>query len=215
MHRQRDWRTGGKRVLGRNRDGHSDPERSVSFDHRVNTKEIARASRLISKLTGITVQPNKAVVGANAFAHSSGIHQDGVLKSRTTYEIMNPFRRGRGGKRSALDRSFRPQRRPKSAQTFGVYSDGPSVGNVVRQIQNVGGQKKYVFDDDLLALVEEEGRDKAVEAYHLDYLSTTSGTGIVPTATVRLKKEGEVFQEASCGDGPVDAATAPWTKSPG
>jgi 2-isopropylmalate synthase len=172
---------------------------------RVNTKEIARASRLISKLTGITVQPNKAVVGANAFAHSSGIHQDGVLKSRTTYEIMNPS--DVGVEESALLLTARSGRNgvQNRLKHLGYTLTADQLDVLFGKFKTLADKKKYVFDDDLLALVEEEGRDK-MEVFHLDYLSTTAGTGIVPTATVRLKKEGRVFQEASCGDGPVDAA---------
>jgi 2-isopropylmalate synthase len=164
----------------------------------VNTKEIARASRLISKLTGITVQPNKAVVGANAFAHSSGIHQDGVLKSRTTYEIMNPA--DVGVEESALLLTARSGRNgvQNRLKHLGYTLDGgPKLDLLFAKFKTLADKKKYVFDDDLLALVEEEGRDK-MEAFHLDYMSTTAGTGIVPTATVRLKKEDDVFQEASC-----------------
>ncbi|MBL8023883.1 MAG: 2-isopropylmalate synthase [Elusimicrobia bacterium] len=173
---------------------------------RVNTKEIARSSRLISKLTGIPVQPNKAVVGANAFAHSSGIHQDGVLKSRTTYEIMNPS--DVGVEESALLLTARSGRNgvQNRLKHLGYTLTAPKLDVLFGKFKTLADKKKYVFDDDLLALVEEEGRDKTVEVFHLDYLNTTSGTGIVPTATVRLKKEGKVFQEAACGDGPVDAA---------
>ena len=173
---------------------------------RVNAKEIARASRLISKLTGIMVQPNKAVVGANAFAHSSGIHQDGVLKSRTTYEIMNPA--DVGVEESALLLTARSGRNgvQNRLKHLGYTLSAPKLEILFAKFKTLADKKKYVFDDDLLALVEEEGRDKTVQAYQLDYMSTTSGTGIVPTATVRLKKEDEVFQEASVGDGPVDAA---------
>jgi 2-isopropylmalate synthase len=172
----------------------------------IQTKEIARASRLISKLTGMVVQPNKAVVGANAFAHSSGIHQDGVLKSRTTYEIMNP--EDVGVEESALLLTARSGRNGVNSRLkhLGVQLTAPQLETLFERFKTLADKKKYVFDDDLLALVEEEGREKAGEIFHLDYLSTTSGTGVVPTATVRLKKEGRVIQEAACGDGPVDAA---------
>lgn len=172
----------------------------------VNTKEIARASRLISKLTGIPVQPNKAVVGANAFAHSSGIHQDGVLKSRTTYEIMNPS--DVGVEESALLLTARSGRNgvQNRLKHLGYSLTAPKLEALFAKFKVLADKKKYVFDDDLLTLLDEEGRDTSAETYHLDYMSTTSGTGIVPTATVRLRKKDEVFQEASCGDGPVDAA---------
>jgi 2-isopropylmalate synthase len=161
---------------------------------------------LISKLTGIPVQPNKAVVGANAFAHSSGIHQDGVLKSRTTYEIMSPA--DVGVEESALLLTARSGRNGISNRLkhLGHSLPAAQMDILFEKFKTLADKKKYVFDDDLLALLDEEGREKGLDVFHLEYLNTTSGTGIVPTATLRLKKEGKVFQEASCGDGPVDAA---------
>ncbi|HMX94013.1 MAG TPA: 2-isopropylmalate synthase [Elusimicrobiota bacterium] len=172
----------------------------------VRTHEIAKTSRLISKLTGIVVQPNKAVVGANAFAHSSGIHQDGVIKSRTTYEIMNP--EDVGVEESALLLTARSGRNGVNTRLkhLGFHLAAPALETLFEKFKVLADKKKYVFDDDLIALVEEEGRAKAPEVFSMDYLNTTSGTGIVPTATVRLKKKDAVFQEAACGDGPVDAA---------
>jgi len=172
----------------------------------INTKEIARTSRLLSKMTGMLVQPNKAVVGANAFAHSSGIHQDGVLKSRTTYEIMNP--EDVGVEESALLLTARSGRNGVNSRLkhLGFQLTVPQLESLFNRFKTLADKKKYVFDDDLMALVDEDNRGKAPELFHLDYLNTNSGTGVVPTATVRLKKEGEVFQEAACGDGPVDAA---------
>jgi 2-isopropylmalate synthase len=171
----------------------------------VDAREIARVSRLLSKLTGMVVQPNKAVVGANAFAHSSGIHQDGVLKSRTTYEIMNP--EDVGVEESALLLTARSGRNGVASRLkhLGHTVVGEKLEILFAKFKALADKKKYVFDDDLLALVEEEGREKAEDVFHMDYLNTTSGTGIVPTATLRLKKKDKVFQEAACGDGPVDA----------
>jgi 2-isopropylmalate synthase len=172
----------------------------------VNTREIARASRLVSKLTGMAVQPNKAVVGANAFAHSSGIHQDGVIKYRTTYEIMNPD--DVGIEESALLLTARSGRNGVNTRLkhLGVHLKPAELEPLFEKFKALADKKKYVFDDDLLALVDEGARARAPEIFHLDYLNTTSGTGIVPTATLRLRKKDEVIQEAACGDGPVDAA---------
>ncbi|HOW28047.1 MAG TPA: 2-isopropylmalate synthase [Elusimicrobiota bacterium] len=172
---------------------------------RINTKEIAKASRLISSLTGIVVQPNKAVVGANAFSHSSGIHQDGVLKYRTTYEIMNP--EDVGIEESALLLTARSGRNGLSNRLkhLGYTLSPKELEAVFEKFKALADKKKYVFDDDLLALVDRE-RSAVPEAFSLDYLNTTSGTGVIPTATVRLKNEGKILQEASCGDGPVDSA---------
>ncbi len=172
----------------------------------IHPKEIAKASRLISKLTGIVVQPNKAVVGANAFAHSSGIHQDGVLKNRTTYEIMSP--EDVGVEETALLLTARSGRNGVNNRLkhLGFTVTAPELDALFDKFKTLADKKKYVFDDDLIALVEEEGRRRLPEAFVLEYLNTTAGTGIVPTATVRLKKDGETVQEAACGDGPVDAA---------
>jgi 2-isopropylmalate synthase len=171
----------------------------------VNTKEIAKASRLISKLTGMVVQPNKAVVGANAFSHSSGIHQDGVIKNRTTYEIMNP--EDVGIEESTLLLTARSGRSGVSNRLkhLGYTLPPKELEALFEKFKALADKKKYVFDDDLIALADEE-RSLVPEAFSLEYLNTSSGTGIVPTATIRIKKAGEVLQEAACGDGPVDAA---------
>ncbi len=175
--------------------------------NRINTKEIAKASRLVCSLTGVVVPPNKAIVGANAFAHSSGIHQDGILKFRQTYEIMDPADVGieestllltaRSGRHALEDRLKR----------LGYKLTKPQLDEMFVRFKALADKKRYVFDDDLIALQEEETAHLG-EEYTLEYLHTSSGTGVVPTATIRIKKRGgEVVQEAACGDGPVDAAT--------
>jgi 2-isopropylmalate synthase len=171
----------------------------------VNTREIARASRLVSKLTGMIVQPNKAVVGANAFSHSSGIHQDGVIKHRTTYEIMDPA--DVGIEESTLLLTARSGRNGVNTRLkhLGYDVSAKKLEALFEKFKALADKKKYVFDDDLISLMEEE-RSQGPEAFTLEYLNTTSGTGIVPTATLRVRKHGEVVQEAACGDGPVDAA---------
>jgi 2-isopropylmalate synthase len=171
----------------------------------INTKEIAKTSRLVSKLTGMMVQPNKAIVGANAFAHSSGIHQDGVIKYRTTYEIMDP--EVVGIEESTLLLTARSGRNGVNTRLrhLGYNLSAKELDALFDKFKALADKKKYVFDDDLIALVD-EGRSHGPEAFALEYLNTSSGTGVVPTATIRLKKEGKVHQEAACGDGPVDAA---------
>ena len=173
----------------------------------VRTREIARTSRLVSSLTGVVVQPNKAVVGANAFAHSSGIHQDGILKYRRTYEIMRP--EDVGIEESSLLLTSRSGRHAleNRVRHLGYKLSKKQLDELFARFKTLADKKRYIFDDDLLALLEEEAAD-AQEDYVLDYLHTSSGHGVVPTATVRLRKaDGEVTQEAACGDGPVDAAT--------
>jgi 2-isopropylmalate synthase len=156
----------------------------------VNAREIIRTSRLVSSITGILVQPNKAIVGANAFAHSSGIHQDGVLKERSTYEIIDPKDVGAGGSEIVLTaRSGRHALRHRVHTAFLSLAD----------------KKKEVFDEDLEALVGESERTLH-EVYHLEQIHFTSGEPGIPTATVELiSMEGEHFIDSSHGTGPVDA----------
>lgn len=174
---------------------------------RINTKEIAKSSRLVSSLTGVSVQLNKAIVGANAFAHSSGIHQDGILKHRETYEIMRP--QDVGIEETSLLLTARSGRHAleNRLKHLGITPQKKKLEEIFVRFKTLADKKRYVFDDDLLALAE-EGAGVTHDAYVLDYLHTSSGSGIVPTATVRVKKaDGQVVQEAACGDGPVDAAT--------
>ncbi len=171
----------------------------------IKTKEIAKSSRLVSKLTGMAVQPNKAIVGANAFSHSSGIHQDGVIKYRTTYEIMNP--EDVGIEESTLLLTARSGRNGVNSRLkyLGYHIQAKELDKLFDRFKALADKKKYVFDDDLISLVD-EGRSHVPELFALEYLNTSSGTGVVPTATIRLKKQGKTLQEAACGDGPVDAA---------
>lgn len=172
----------------------------------VNTQEIYRASRLVSQITGMVVQPNKAVVGTNAFAHSSGIHQDGMIKNRATYEIMNP--EDVGIEESALLLTARSGRNGLNSRLkhLGFELSAKELDAIFDKFKALADKKKYVFDDDLAALLT-EGKSEVRKTYVLEYLNISSGTGTIPTATVRLKKGGKVFQEAACGDGPVDATT--------
>jgi 2-isopropylmalate synthase len=173
----------------------------------IRTKEIAKTSRLVSSLTGVVVQPNKAIVGANAFAHSSGIHQDGFLKYRQTYEIMNP--EDVGIEESSLLLTARSGRHAleNRIKHLGYKLTKGQLDELFVRFKTLADKKRYVFDDDLFALLEEKATETH-DAYTLDYLHTSSGSGVVPTATIRIKKaDGEVVQEAACGDGPVDAAT--------
>jgi 2-isopropylmalate synthase len=173
----------------------------------IHTKEIAKTSRLVSSLTGVIVPPNKAIVGANAFSHSSGIHQDGILKYRPTYEIMNP--EDVGVEESTLLLTSRSGRHALSNRLkhLGYTLNKKKLDEMFVRFKALADKKRYVFDDDLLALLE-EGAAEVKEDYTLEYLHAASGSGVVPTATLRIRKaNGEVVQEAACGDGPVDAAT--------
>jgi 2-isopropylmalate synthase len=171
----------------------------------INTREIHRVSRMVSRMTGMIVQRNKAIVGANAFAHESGVHQDGILKERTTYEIMRPEDIGIDGSELVLGKhSGRHAFRDKLAKMGLTLSDA-EIETAYHRFIELADKKKMIYDDDLLSIARDQ-MDEVPNAYVLDYLHVSSGTGTVPTATVRLKKGTTVFQDAGCGDGPVDAA---------
>ena len=171
----------------------------------VNTKEIYRVSRMVSRMTGMTVQRNKAIVGANAFAHESGVHQDGILKERTTYEIMRPEDIGIEGSDLVLGKhSGRHAFRDKLAK-MGMTLTDAEIENAYNRFIELADKKKNIYDDDLISIARDQ-MEVVENVFVLDYLHVSAGTGTVPTATLRLKQGSEVFQDAGCGDGPVDAA---------
>ena len=159
----------------------------AGFTSGVNTREILKASRLVSRMSGLVVQRSKAIVGENAFAHSSGIHQDGILKKRETYEIMDPKAVGWGGTELPLTKhSGRAAVTARLKHLGFKMSDGDAEALFTR-FKEIGDKKKFVYDDDLSSLVE--GLITEVpETWSLDYLHVTSGNQTVPTATVRLKR---------------------------
>ncbi|HNQ88209.1 MAG TPA: 2-isopropylmalate synthase [Verrucomicrobiota bacterium] len=176
----------------------------------VETREILKSSRLVARMSGLMVQRNKAIVGENAFAHSSGIHQDGVLKKRETYEIMDPVDVGWGGTELPLTKHSGRAAVAARLRQLGFALRDDDLAAVFTRFKQIGDKKKFVYDDDLAALVE--GRITEVqETWSLVYLHVTSGNETVPTATVRLRhanrsKTAQLVQDASIGDGPVDAA---------
>ncbi|MDY0088324.1 MAG: 2-isopropylmalate synthase [Coriobacteriia bacterium] len=176
-------------------------------DTAINTREIARASRLVSSITGILVQPNKSIVGANAFAHSSGIHQDGVLKERTTYEIIDPADVGVGGSAIVLTaRSGRAALRHRLDQ-LGYELAEDEFERVYADFLGLADKKKEVYDEDLDTLISESERISAGEVYHLQTLHVMCGEPGIPTATVELVEieSGAHLIDSSHGAGPVDA----------
>ncbi len=173
----------------------------------IHTKEIAKTSRLVSSLTGVVVPPNKAIVGANAFAHSSGIHQDGILKYRQTYEIMNP--EDVGVEESQLLLTSRSGRHAlgNRLKHLGYKLNKKQLDDMFIRFKALADKKRYVFDDDLLALVEQEVTD-VKEDYVLEFFEASSRSDATPTAIVRIRKaDGEVLEGTAQGDGPVDATT--------
>jgi 2-isopropylmalate synthase len=170
----------------------------------VDTREFFRASRMAADLLGMTVPPNKAVVGANAFAHSSGIHVDGFLKDRETYEIMRPEDVGFTESRVILTaRTGRHGLRDRLKKLG--YALSPDELNVIYQrFLSVADKKQEVFDEDLLAIVHDQVHP-VPETYRLEYLQIYSGTSAIPTATVRVRVRDEVREGAAIGNGPVAA----------
>src|SRR2546427_5609332 len=171
----------------------------------VRTEEIFKTSRLLSHITDVHVQPNKAIGGENAFAHEAGIHQDGVLKEKLTYEIMRPEYIGRPSNKLVLGKHSGRHALAARLKDLGVDLAGPELDRAFKAFKNLADRKKEVYDEDLMAIVTDEAT-QGPAGYELEYLHVISGTGVVPSATVKLKKDGQVFQDSGVGDGPVDAA---------
>jgi len=170
----------------------------------INTPEIYRASRLVSKFTGFAVPPNKAIVGANAFRHESGIHQDGFLKERSTYEIMSPEDVGFTGTGLVLGKHSGRHAFKVRLKSLGFVLKDQDLDNAFERFKNIADKKKQVFDEDLIAIVEDEA--KLVSGiWELADLTSTSGMNVAPMTSVTLRSKGKKFQKNSSGDGPVDA----------
>jgi 2-isopropylmalate synthase len=170
----------------------------------IKTQELYKTSRLVSDLLGILVPPNKAVVGGNAFSHSSGIHVDGFLKERTTYEIMRPEHVGVPESRVVLTaRTGRAGLRDR-LKKLGYTLSQHELNQAYQRFLAVADKKQEVFDEDLVAILHDEVHPLP-EVYRLEYLHINSGTSAIPTATVRLRVKDTTREGAAIGDGPVDA----------
>ena len=177
--------------------------KDLKIDTNINTQKIYETSRLVSNLMNMPVQANKAVVGRNAFAHSSGIHQDGVLKNRENYEIMDPADVGLDKNSIILTaRSGRAALKHRLS-VLGVDMDGEKLDKVYEEFLLLADKKKDINDDDVLLLAGKERTSK--ERIKLDYLQVTSGVGVKSVASVGLQIAGEKFEAAASGNGPVDA----------
>ncbi len=175
---------------------------------RVRTERLFPTSRLVSTLTGMHVQRNKAIVGQNAFAHESGIHQDGILKERTTYEIMHPADVGIARSELVLGKHSGRHALRDRLVALGFALEDEQVNLAFDRFKQLADKKKEIFDEDLEAIVEGILKDTA-DVWELVRLQTTAGTGVIPTATIELKDhQGRVHQDAATGDGPIDAAYA-------
>lgn len=175
-----------------------------AYHTNINTKEIYKTSRLVSTLTGFMIQPNKAIVGNNAFAHESGIHQDGILKYRQTYEIMTPQEIGVPESRLVLGKHSGRHAFTKRLEGMGYTLDSTAINALFERFKELADKKKSVYDEDIEALVEEKVFS-TVELYQLNYLHISAGSSTLPTATLKIKKGEMEAQEAATGDGPVDA----------
>jgi 2-isopropylmalate synthase len=180
-------------------------EAALGYSTGINTTEIARTSRLVSRLTGYQVQPNKAIVGRNAFAHESGIHQDGVLKERSTYEIMDATTVGLEANQLVLGKHSGRHALKSALQELGFEVDGHALNTAFKRFKDIADKKKQVTAMDLEALVTDELRSE-MSAYTLSWFDVEASSRRPPHATVELTTpSGETVQGDFTGDGPVDA----------
>jgi len=171
----------------------------------INTIQIHKTSRLVSDLTGMSVQPNKAIVGANAFRHESGIHQDGMLKERATYEIMDPRDIGLTGTTLTLGKLSGRHAFKARLEELGYTLSDEEFARAFTAFKELADKKKEIGDRDIEALIAEEMRTFS-ETYHLEHVQVSCGDHLVPTASVKLVgPDGRVMADAALGTGPVDA----------
>jgi len=170
----------------------------------IKTREICKASRLVSKLTGFTVPPNKAIVGANAFRHESGIHQDGVIKKRSTYEIISPADVGFAGTGLVLGKHSGRHAFQKRLAEMGILLKEKELERAFEKFKELADKKKTIYEEDLATIIEDEIH-KSVETWTFDAVGYASGTRVTPQATVSLRHKGKARDATSSGDGPVDA----------
>src|SRR5438552_250838 len=171
----------------------------------INTCRICPTSRLVAHVTGIAVQRNKAIVGQNAFAHEAGIHQDGMLKERTTYEIMRPEDVGLAQTELVLGKHSGRHALRDRVVALGYHLDDTQLQTVFEQFKVLADRKKLVYDADIEALCETQ-LHSGPALWTLESFHTSAGTGTLPTAAIRLVHvDGRKVEEAACGDGPVDA----------
>ncbi len=178
--------------------------RRLGRDVGINTREIYKTSRLVSSLTGIVIQPNKAIVGDNAFAHESGIHQHGIIQDPSTYEIMSPESIGLSKSRMVLGKHSGRHAFEKRLEELGYSLSKEELEEVFRRFKELADKKKEITDRDLEALIK-NGFKESEEIIKLEHLQVVSGLGIVPTATIIIDKKGEKIKSINTGNGPIDA----------
>jgi 2-isopropylmalate synthase len=177
----------------------------LPFKTGVVTEQLTPASRLLTTITGIVVQPNKAIVGANAFAHEAGIHQHGVLMEKSTYEIMTPESVGLKTNVLVLGKHSGRHAFKKRLEELGYELDDENLNRAFERFKALADLKKEVFDEDLDAIVADEVLLRTDEKYRLDHITVTCGSFAVATATVQMEIGGQSVRTAELGDGPVDA----------
>ncbi|MCD6154061.1 MAG: 2-isopropylmalate synthase [Syntrophobacterales bacterium] len=176
----------------------------LGFQTNIKTEHIYHTSRLLTDITGIPVQPNKAIVGANAFAHESGIHQDGLIKKKITYEIMTPQTVGVSETNIVLGKHSGRHAIKEHLSNMGYNLTNDEIDKVFARFKELADVKKEVFDEDLEAIISDDVFRKP-DKYKLIYLNVVSGNAAIPTATVRMEVDGETMQAADFGVGPIDA----------
>jgi 2-isopropylmalate synthase len=181
----------------------------VGLDTNVNTAEIARTSRMVSRLTGYPVQPNKAIIGRNAFAHESGIHQDGVLKERTTYEIMDATTIGLSANSIVLGKHSGRHALHDALEELGLKVEGQALNTAFKRFKEVADKKKVLTAMDLEALVTDELRGEEIAGYTLEWFEVEASSRRPPHARVAITlPEGGTVEGSFTGDGPIDAVFA-------
>jgi 2-isopropylmalate synthase len=177
----------------------------LGFSTQINTREIARTSRMVSRLTGYALQPNKAIVGRNAFAHESGIHQDGILKDRSTYEIMDATMVGLEGNDLVLGKHSGRHALKSALEELGFQVEGQALNTAFKRFKEIADRKKTVSAMDLEALVTDELRDE-LRSYTLEWFDVDVSNRRPPHARVSVRApDGEELRGDFTGDGPVDA----------
>ena len=177
----------------------------MPFTTNIKTEFIYPTSRLVSMITGIMVQPNKAIVGANAFAHEAGIHQDGVLKNPMTYEIMKPEAIGLSANKLVLGKHSGRHALRSRLKEMGYDLSDDELKLVFKKFKDLADKKKHVVDEDLEVIVT-EGILRTADIFQLEYLHVTCGTTVLPMASVKLSINGRSVQGAGYGNGPIDSA---------
>jgi 2-isopropylmalate synthase len=175
-----------------------------NYSTRVNPKHIYKTSKLLQNIIGVGVQPNKAIVGKNAFAHESGIHQDGILKERTTYEIMKAEDIGLEKNELVLGKHSGRHAFTMKLKELNITLSAEQIEEAFIKFKELSDKKKTVYDEDIVAIVQSDIM-RMSDIYSLETFQVNSGNNIIPTATVQLKRGKTIFKEASVGDGPVDA----------